>query len=185
MRRRRRSRSCGASASTTSGASCTWIRGIRPRGGAITAAIRLRGWRRNELANDAVITITGIEEVQQMLRDAPRAIVAAGFAKAGRAAANVIEAEVSLRTPVRSETVWDDEAFAEFKNATGGDLKKALVSTVEIDAQGRGVHTETGFGKQGHVANWVEYGHRMVSHKPKKREVGFVAAHPFMRPAFD
>jgi hypothetical protein len=137
------------------------------------------------MASDAIITITGLAEVQAMLRDAPRHIVVSGFARAGRDAANVFEAELAVRTPVRTETLWNDETFSEFRNQTGGGLRASVVSTVEVDAQGRGVHTQTGFGKQGHVAAWVEFGHRMVTHKPKKREVGFVPAHPFIRPAFE
>ena len=137
------------------------------------------------MASESIMTVTGLAEVQAMLRDAPRHIVAAGFARAGRAAADVFVAELEVRTPVRTEALWNDETFSEFKDQTGGDLKAALMSEVLLDSQFRGVHVAVGFGKQGHVANWVEYGHKMVTHKPAKKEVGFVSAHPFMRPAFE
>jgi hypothetical protein len=136
-------------------------------------------------SDNELMTITGLEATQAMLRDAPRHIVASGFAKAGRAAATVFEVELEMRTPVRSEELFNDETFSTFRNETGGDLKAALMSVVELDAEFRGVHVSVGFGKQGHVANWVEFGHRMMTHKPGSREVGFVPAHPFMRPAFE
>lgn len=129
------------------------------------------------MANDFSITITGIDETIAMLRDAPRDIAAAGFAKAGRAAGNVIQAELERRTPVDT-----------------GELKKALRVDVELDAQLRGVHVSAGFGKQGYKANWVEYGHKISRARLGKRfgniehylsGKGFVPAHPFMRPAFE
>jgi hypothetical protein len=83
----------------------------------------------------------------------------------------VIKAALALRIPISDEE-------------TAGDLRAALMSAVTLDAQFRGGVAEVGFGtKQGHIANFVEYGHRMVGHKPGKKELGMVAAHPFMRPA--
>lgn len=65
-----------------------------------------------------------------------------------------------------------------------GSLKEHLMSDVALDANGRGGDAQIGYGKQGYVARMVEYGHRMVGHKPKKEDTGkIVAAHPFMRPA--
>lgn len=120
-----------------------------------------------------------------MLRDAPRTVVARSFLKGFEAAAAVIEEELEIRTPVRTSTLWNDEAFREFKTQTGGDLKAALMHVTTLDSNFKGGLLEVGFGKQGHVANFVEYGHRMVTHRPGQRQVGQVAAHPFMRPAFD
>jgi hypothetical protein len=35
-------------------------------------------------------------------------------------------------------------------------------------------------------AIWIEFGHRMVGHKPQKRDTGkYVTANPFFRPAID
>lgn len=35
-------------------------------------------------------------------------------------------------------------------------------------------------------AIWIEFGHRMVGHKPRKKDTGkFVTANPFFRPAID
>lgn len=130
-------------------------------------------------------TITGVEEVQQMLRDAPRNVVARAFLKGFEAAAEPIEAELEIRTPVREATLWNDESFSEFRQQTGGDLKAALMHETTLDASFRGGSLEVGFGKQGHVALWVEMGHRMVGHKPGKKLLGNVPAHPFMTPAAD
>lgn len=35
------------------------------------------------------------------------------------------------------------------------------------------------------TAHLVEYGHRLLSHKPSLKEIGEVEPHPFMRPALD
>ena len=64
--------------------------------------------------------------------------------------------------------------------------KRQLFIDVTVDENALGVDASVGFGgKQGHIANEVEYGHVMVTHLPDKRDVGHVPAHPFMRPAFD
>lgn len=115
---------------------------------------------------EELITITGIEEVQQMLKEAPREVVAGGFLKALQAGANVIKTEVAARTPVDT-----------------GNMRSALLSEITIDADFRGGMAEIGFGKEGHKANFVEYGHRMIGHKPSKKDEGMVQPHPFMRPA--
>jgi HK97 gp10 family phage protein len=117
------------------------------------------------------LQITGLQEVQQMLKDAPRIVVASAFVNALDAGAQVIKAALAPRIPVSDEE-------------TAGELKAALMSTVTLDPQLRGGVAEVGFGtKQGHIANFVEYGHRMVGHKPGKIELGMVSPHPFMRPA--
>jgi len=118
------------------------------------------------MADEFSITISGIEETCAMLDKAPRNIVKAAYARALTAAAVPVVEALEARTPVEH-----------------GDLKAAVVTDVAIDAVGKGGFASIGFGKEGHVANFVEYGHRMVTHKPNKRTVGAVIAHPFMRPA--
>lgn len=53
----------------------------------------------------------------------------------------------------------------------GGHLADDLASTIEIDTQGRGGRISIGFDKMAAKAIWLEYGHKMISHKPDKREL--------------
>ena len=128
---------------------------------------------------NAQITVTGLVEVQRMLSELPKAIVAKGYLNALSAAGNVLKDEVDARTPIRLEVSGEDLLVS------GGDLKAALMMKVELDTGLRGGSVDIGFGKQGYKANWVEYGHRMVGHKPGKKALGQVPPHPFLRPAFD
>lgn len=101
-----------------------------------------------------------------MLEHAPKNVVARGFLKALKAAARPIEQALDARVPVAQ-----------------GHLKAARVTEITLDSRFRGGTVEIGYGKQGHVANFLEYGHRMVGHKPFKKHEGEVKPHPFMRPA--
>jgi HK97 gp10 family phage protein len=114
------------------------------------------------------LRIEGIEEVSKMLKDAPRDVVARGFLKALGASGSVILQEVANRTP-------EDE----------GELIRALKMDVALDSQYRGGVVSIHFGKLSYIARFVEYGHRAVGHKPKKKLLarGKVEARPFMRPA--
>ena len=118
----------------------------------------------------AGITVTGLNECVQMMEDAPGNIVALGYARATNAAMNVVAEAVISRTPVEH-----------------GDLAKALVINVKVDPppSAKGGAAELGFGKQDHIAMWVEYGHAMVGHRPGKKDLGTIPPHPFMRPGFD
>jgi hypothetical protein len=136
-----------------------------------------------------LIKVTGIAEVQKMLAEAPKSVVARGYLKALDAGIKVFEAYLELKTPIRLGFEGEDLMVQ------GGDLKAALVSQVELDSQFRGGIAAVGYGKLGYIANFVEYGHRIV--KPGGRYVnsrgksrkgtvtGQVPAYPFMRPAFD
>lgn len=126
---------------------------------------------------NAVVTITGLEDVQRMLAEAPRSVVASGYTKALQAAANVIADEVELHTPVKAQ---DTGGLLD-----KGVLRESLMIAIELDVQFRGGIAKVGFGKNGHVALWVEYGHNMVGHKPGKKPSGVVPANPFMRTAAD
>lgn len=123
-----------------------------------------------------IVTVTGVADVQKFLAEAPKTIVMAGFAKALRAGINVIAAELYSATPERDEGMRDENE---------PHLKDRLDTEVIVDTQGRGGYAGVGFGKETHRANWVEYGHRMVGHRPDKKHLGFVPPHPFIRPTFD
>jgi HK97 gp10 family phage protein len=119
------------------------------------------------MADEALIKIEGIEEVCELLQQASRAAMPRALLHGLTAGAAVIEEYVAGRTPDKT-----------------GELLADLGTTVTLDSDFQGGIAEVGFGgKQGHVANFVEYGHRMVGHKPGKKELGNVEPHPFMRPA--
>lgn len=120
------------------------------------------------MSDEMSIEITGIQEVQHLLDTAPERIVKHAFAKSLAAAAVPVVQELQMRTPVEH-----------------GDLKAHIMTDIAIDANGKGGSAAVGFGREGHKALWVEFGHRMVGHKPGKKQVGQVPAHPFIRPAFD
>lgn len=64
------------------------------------------------------------------------------------------------------------------------ELLNDLDTTITLDAEFRGGVAMSGFSRdQGRVANWLEFGHREVGHKPDKKEEGMAAPEPFMRPA--
>lgn len=127
------------------------------------------------------IRISGLEQVQRRLREAPRKLVAGAYAKAINQSIGVLAAEVEARTPEGPE----------------GLLKESVITEGEVDEQGRGAYAVCSFSKEVSersekpmdlIAYWVEYGHQQVSHDGKKTDrhvIGHVPAHPFMRPALD
>ncbi len=121
----------------------------------------------------AGITVRGIPEIKRNLSNFPRALVIGCFNRALSRAAAVFEAEVRERCPETDFSTSSEEY---------GHLVDNLQSTITIDSQGRGGKARIHFGKSSFVALWVEYGHRMVTHKG--RQVGTVAANPFIRQAF-
>lgn len=128
------------------------------------------------------ITITGCGDVINWMETFPKEIVLLGFFKALSAAIQVFESELRIKTPIRKETLWNDETFSEFSNIIGGALRAALVHNVVLDSQYRGGYSEVGYGKLGYIANFVEFGHAKVIYG---KHIGHVPAHPFMRSAFD
>jgi len=130
------------------------------------------------------ISVSGVGEACAMLDRVPKETARVGFARALAAAAVPIVEAVDVLTPVSAKNeLWDDETFSSIPGTGTGSLKKALHTDVYLDSDGyRGV-ASINFGRQGHVANWVEYGHHLIGHKPKKKEIGEVQPHPFMRPA--
>ena len=122
------------------------------------------------------LRITGLEEVQRRLSDLSREIVSGAFPVALERASAVIADEVRTRTPEGAE----------------GLLKRSVRVQTEVDTTRQRGGAVIGFTSQAgdngipqdHIAEWVEYGHRLVGHKPGKADLGKVAMHPFMRPAF-
>lgn len=121
--------------------------------------------------------VLGIEETVAMLHKAPKLIVARGFFEALRDAGAVFNDELSRREPLGLGRIT--------RGAISRDsLRRNRTVEINIDTQLRGGEVRVGYGAEGHKALWVEYGHRMVGHKPDKRFLGIVQPHPWMRPAF-
>jgi HK97 gp10 family phage protein len=119
------------------------------------------------MADEFSISISGIDEACALLDRVPKETARVGIARSLAAAAVPIVEAVDARTPVGATE----------------ELKAALNTDISLDSDGYGGSASINFGKQGHVANFVEYGHRMIGHKPGKKELGEVKPHPFMRPA--
>ena len=127
--------------------------------------------------------VIGLTETLAMLDALPKSVVLAGYSKALHAAAKVIEDELDLRTPIQLAVEGGDLIVQ------GGELKAAIMHEVTLDSNYRGGYAEVGFGRQGYKANLVEYGHRMVGHRPERKQLrgprtpdGMVRPYPFMRP---
>jgi len=127
------------------------------------------------------MSVSGIEEVNKMLTEVPKVVVARGFVKALEASINVFATELEFKTPVQLKEEGG-ELIVE-----GGDLKGSIKTQVRLDSALRGGTAGVGYGSRTYIANWVEYGHRAVGHKPDKKllKIGRVKAHPFIRPTFD
>jgi hypothetical protein len=127
-------------------------------------------------------TIEGIEETARMLEQAPRQVVVSGYTKALEASAEVVMAELWPRVPINAKAAMGAA------HGGHGALVTGLDYDIFIDPQARGGVAEVGFGNLGHIALWVEYGHRRVGHgksKKARKELGEVPAYPFMRPAIE
>lgn len=123
------------------------------------------------------LSITGLAEVQQMLVDAPAHVVATGYVKALQAAASVLEQALYDAAPERDEGDRPEDV---------PHLKDCIASDVAVDSQLRGGQARVGFTKAvGGLPLWLEYGHRMIGHKPDHKELGYVEPHPFIRAVFD
>jgi len=136
------------------------------------------------------IEVQGLQETIQAFNNLPKVIVATGFTKALSAAGNVIADELERNTPVKAE----EETGGILER---GELKELVMVAVTLDSKLRGGTADVGFqgSKAGRVANWLEYGHRIV--KPggnyvdsrgrlrKGTPTGFVKAYAFMRKTGD
>jgi HK97 gp10 family phage protein len=118
------------------------------------------------MADGFQTSISGIEETVESLSQLPTRLVRGVYGKALTAAVLPVVEALEPRIPVEH-----------------GDLKEALASDIAIDADGKGGVAQIGFGKEGWKARLVEFGHRMIGHKPERKDLGEVQQHPFMRPA--
>src|ERR1051326_314947 len=117
------------------------------------------------MADEFEIEITGIEEACAMLDRVPKETAKVGIARALAAGAVPIVQAVDVATPVSEKNEqWDEEGFREIPGTGTGQLKSALHTDVYLHEDGFGGTASINFGKMGHVANWVEYGHRMIGH---------------------
>jgi hypothetical protein len=126
------------------------------------------------------ITITGLQETMELLREAPRTLVARGYTKALSAAGNVIADRLEVNTPIKAQ---DTGGILD-----RGELREAITVAVELDSQFRGGSVDVGFDPRkgaDHVALWLDSGHRLVGHKPGKKQLGTFAGTGFMRRTAD
>lgn len=112
--------------------------------------------------DEAIISISGVEETVEMLKRAPKQIVASAFVKALDAAGEVVVRELWPRVPI------DLKAAMNKAHAGKGPLVGRLDKWVELDSQLRGGSVDIGFGDLWHIALWYEYGHRTTGHKASK-----------------
>lgn len=127
------------------------------------------------------IKIEGVAEVCDWFASAPAALVDVAVTTGLHAAGSVIEQAIdeSAALHTREVRIGGDSAYQSM--ITGLDVR------VTLDEGHRGGRAEVGFfgQPQASVANWVEFGHREVGHKPGEKPLGDVPEQPFMRPAAD
>lgn len=126
------------------------------------------------------VKVEGIEEVELFLTELPREIVASGFLAALKAGGTVIENTLVYNCPVQEE---ETGGILE-----QGELRDSIYMKVELDSQLRGGVATIAFRGQAPnaVANWIEYGHRIVGHRPKLEYKGKdVPPNPFIRRTAD
>src|ERR1019366_2288273 len=129
------------------------------------------------------IEISGIEEACAMLDRVPVETRKIGFARALAAAAVPVVNELRAWTPVAE--------YPADMYASPGSLLDNMVTDISIDEAGQGGIASVGFsGGYGHIANFLEYGHRIVAHGAKWADrmnnylgklLGEVQPKPFMR----
>src|SRR5579885_992359 len=127
------------------------------------------------------IKVEGLEEVVDMFHRATDAVKGPAQLRALSAGANVIADELEKNTPVRAENPSGGNSLDK------GVLRESVMIRVELDKNNQGGTAYIGFGKYGYVANWLENGHRLLTHGMKsiRRVIGFVAPRPFMRQSLE
>lgn len=129
------------------------------------------------------LNVTGIRETMEMLDGLPRYMVLQGFSKALHNAGQILMGEIGRLAPV--QLAYEGGELV----VSGGELKAAIRKQVTLDSNYRGGYVVVDFGKQNYKANWIEWGHRMIGHKPQKKQLygprtpdGNVRPFPFIRP---
>lgn len=134
-----------------------------------------------------ILSYSGVSQVDNLLREIPKVITHRILGAAHVAAARPLINAAYFGVQIKSGRLADSI----------GAVKLPLRSTKELGAVVVGPIRKKGtkFGYHGHL---VEYGHKMVSHKPNKKQLfgrsgkkktklinGRVRPFPFMRPAFE
>jgi len=132
---------------------------------------------------DLQVKITGVEELSEWFNRLPTEGVQLATSRALVKGTIPVVREITTLTPERSEGSRDE----------GTDhLIDRLRSRFYIDREGRGGVAQIDFGILGWLANLVERGHRMIGHRPGKRQLvgpktpdGMVRALRFMATGLD
>jgi hypothetical protein len=130
---------------------------------------------------EELIEIKGLEETCRFLETAPKEVVGRALLAGLAAWAQVMEAAIiGEPIPIRAIRIGGD--------ADSPPLVEDLGIEIILDPGGRAGIVKVGFGKEGSVARFVEYGHREVAHGKSvesRKQIGQAKEHPFMRPAAD
>jgi hypothetical protein len=126
-----------------------------------------------------VIKITGLAEVQRMLREAPPKVAFIGLGRALHAAGTEFAGAIYHACP-------ETEEGARSGQAADGDIPH-LQDELQLDVYmyADGGKAQVHFGKLDYLAAWLEFGHRRVGHKPGMKLLGFQKPDPFVRRAAD
>lgn len=142
------------------------------------------------------MSVEGLSETVAQFDHLPQVLVVLGLFKALEAGGKVIQDAVYAKTRIQLRDSGGDLLVE------GGELRDALKHVTVVDSQGRGGFVAVGFGRLGYIANWVEYGHKLLTHWENKEAYTYkgrkrvrkwgghefikdVPAYPFMRPALE
>ena len=128
------------------------------------------------------ITVTGDREVMAKLRRMADTVARKHLEQAVMVGAETVRSEVERRAPVGDRSDWPEGRKRTVR------LKDSIVAkTVRRRADGVSVDVGPDYSRN-RVGHLVEYGHDLVAggKKGKGGKVrGWVAPHPFMRPAYE
>ena len=139
------------------------------------------------MPGDYPIEVEGIDDVIAMLGQTEHLVettaLVTGLNVVGEFSAQAIEDA----TPVKDENVPTSEysrRIAGGNSLDKGLLKASVKFEIIVDSRNRGGYVEISHGRYSYVANYLEYGHRLVTHgiKAIRRVIGFVKPYPFIRP---
>lgn len=142
------------------------------------------------MANGLSIDVQGVPELNSLLTELAGAAAERAIAKGVIAAAEVFQEAITEAAPVRTETDRPTSALPP------GKLKSSIQIRLLRPKNGTVRAFIEPSRETRHVARFVEFGHRLVkgdrSTKNKRggytgsgKQIGFVPAHPFVRPAFE
>lgn len=121
------------------------------------------GWH-SKSSESADVDVRGLSEVIKQLEKFPKEIEKRVVRRELRKASKIILSEAKQRAPRRS-----------------GELEKGLKIRMKAKKGSRWLRSQVrSTARHSHL---IEFGHRMVGHKPNKKVVGFVPPTPYLRPA--